>query len=328
MIQGVFMNQELISVIIPAYNEEEKLSRCVDSILNQTYTNLEIILVDDGSKDKTPIICDEYQAKDERIRVIHQENKGLSDARNAGLEIATGEYIVFIDSDDITLKEMIEKLYHLLKEYDADISVCQFQNFTDEIPEITQPEEKITIYEGDKRYQAIWDSWALTCVQWNKLFKRKIFADLRFPSGKYHEDEYVIHKEIHNARKIVYTNQIYYLYSKQGETITNTPSLKKFYHALEGFHDRLDFFDELGYTDFSRKSYNQIMNYISSVKVVARNLEDTDAYLKRILLMEHDLKNRYSKLTHFKWYLLRKKENFPIYMRIKKEELLNKLRKK
>ena len=115
---------DLISVIIPIYNVEQYLKECLESVINQTYRNLEIILVDDGSKDKSGKICDEYKNKDERIKVVHKENGGLSDARNAGMKIATGKYIQFIDSDDFIDKDMIETLYNLIIENEADISMC------------------------------------------------------------------------------------------------------------------------------------------------------------------------------------------------------------
>ncbi len=206
--------KDLISVIVPVYKTENYLCKCVDSILAQTYTNLEIILVDDGSPDNCGKICDEYAAKDSRVKVIHQKNGGLSAARNAGLDIATGEYIGFVDSDDYIAPDMYEKLYNALVSNEADMSICNHQKvgiklfFDDnEMPLLTE-----VISEQDamrKQYEC------LNCsivVAWSKLYKRVIWNDLRFPSGKIHEDEFVSFDVFYKCKRIAIISDKLYCY--------------------------------------------------------------------------------------------------------------------
>ena len=182
------MNYYLISVIVPIYKVEKYLHKCIDSILAQTYTNLEIILVDDGSPDNCGKICDEYAAKDSRIKVIHQPNGGLSAARNAGLDIATGDYIGFVDSDDYIAPDMYEKLYNALVKNDADMAICDYQRFGNELPydEMSLTTEVITGLQAMEKQNTV-----INCsfvVAWSKLYKSFIFSNVRFPVGKINED--------------------------------------------------------------------------------------------------------------------------------------------
>jgi glycosyltransferase involved in cell wall biosynthesis len=217
------MQSPLVSIIVPIYKVEPYLRRCLDSIVNQTYTNLEIILVDDGSPDGCPQICDEYAAKDERIVVIHKKNGGLSDARNAGLDICKGEYISFVDSDDWVEEQYVEILFDLLTKENADIAICSYNSFTNEI-ELPQ-----FFLNGDIKY-VCWDSHeTLTrlCAEdtpglmaiWGKLFKRKLFDNIRFPKGKLYEDAYVNYKLYSLADKIFYINLILCHYRVRKDSI-------------------------------------------------------------------------------------------------------------
>ena len=211
---------EKISVVIPIYKVEKYLKKCINSITNQTYKNLEIILVDDGSPDKCPQICDEYSQKDSRIKVIHKKNGGLSDARNVGLKEATGKWIAFIDSDDFVSDDYIEYLYKLLKENKSDISIVlpyEFSNY--EKIKIKNEREIINVYDSRQGlitmlYQKKFDTSA-----WGKLYKKELFNDILFPCGKLYEDISTIYKVILKSDKIVYSNQKKYYYLKRNDSI-------------------------------------------------------------------------------------------------------------
>ena len=181
------MLQPLISVIVPCYNVEEYLPKCIESILNQTYRNLEILLVDDGSPDNCGRICDEYAAKDSRIRIIHKKNGGLSDARNAALDVMTGEYVTFIDSDDYVSDDYVEYLYKIIKESGVKLSVSSYQTFVDDSSaEIctNNPLFVKIVHTNDALtgmfYQQIFDTSA-----WAKMYHRSLFSDgIRYPNDE------------------------------------------------------------------------------------------------------------------------------------------------
>ena len=216
-------SDEKISVIVPIYKVEPYLRTCIDSIRNQTYTNLEIILVDDGSPDHCPEICDEYAAVDERIRVIHKENGGLSDARNAGLETASGEWISFIDSDDRIEPDMYETLLTLAGQYEADISVGGVSDelIKDGKTEIvktteTDPVSILALSPTDAMKRYFTGSWSA----WDKIYRREIFSDIRYPVGEINEDEAIVLRVLEQSHRVVYTTQVFYHYIRRPESIT------------------------------------------------------------------------------------------------------------
>ncbi|MCQ2102485.1 MAG: glycosyltransferase [Fibrobacter sp.] len=214
------MDTPLISVIVPIYKVEPYLRRCLDSIVNQTYTNLEIILVDDGSPDGCPAICDEYAAKDNRIVVIHKENGGLSDARNAGLDICKGEYISFVDSDDWIEKNYIEHLLTLIKNEHADIAIANHQLIcTNGFIEYKGVFNNKIFHHSKFMKELIINAPIQFIVAWGKLYKREIFNDVRFPIKKIHEDQYTSYRLFYNAHKIVTTKKILYNYLKRPDSI-------------------------------------------------------------------------------------------------------------
>lgn len=203
--------EQLISVIVPIYNVEQYLKKCIESILKQTYQNLEIILVDDGSPDGCGAICDTYAKKDDRIKVIHKANGGLSDARNAGLEVATGEYVLMVDSDDWIHNQTIEILYRTIQEQDADVSICNYQyvhtddKYKDEKYDFDQLKAKIEWIDNREiqyRYFTDQDRRIMYTVAWNKLYRRSLWKDIRYPKGKVHEDEYTTFKVLYAAHEI------------------------------------------------------------------------------------------------------------------------------
>ena len=196
---------ELISVIVPIYNKELYLEECLESIINQTLKSIEIILVDDGSPDNCPQLCDAYAEKHDQIRVIHQENKGLSGARNTGIDHAKGEYIAFVDSDDLWSIHFLESLYRALKEHDADISQCRWEYMHgDELKEAYDPDAKCTCFTGREMLANLFiQTGAYYVVAWNKLYKKELFENIRYPEGRIHEDEATTHKLLYCASKVV-----------------------------------------------------------------------------------------------------------------------------
>ena len=241
------MSQPLVSIIIPIYKVEPYLRRCLDSVINQTYTNLEIILVDDGSPDNCPQICDEYAAKDKRIIVIHKENGGLSDARNAGLDICKGEYISFVDSDDWVDEKYIEILQNLSIKENADITIGEnIQTVRNE--KIINKAYSTKIYSSKEAlFHLFRKNHIAFVVSWGKLYKRNLFDTLRFPVGKFHEDEYTTFILFYNTTKIVYTSQkIYYYYQRANSIISSRHP----WDILEFLEKRYLFFKERKETEY------------------------------------------------------------------------------
>ncbi len=225
-----------ISVIIPVYNVEKYLNRCVESILNQTYRNLEIILIDDGSTDKSSQLCDFFSTKDSRIKVIHKKNGGLSSARNVGLDNATGEYVYFIDSDDWIANDTIEYLYETCKKYDADICSAKYMltgNENKNFPEIDEVIE--IVYERNKlQYylDSALDGKNLEIPVCTKLYKKYLFDNIRFPEGQIYEDIYTNYLLIDKANKLVTSNKFIYFYFQQGTSITRSKFTERNYDLI------------------------------------------------------------------------------------------------
>ena len=222
----------LISVIVPIYKVEPYLRKCVDSIINQSYRNLEIILVDDGSPDNCGAICDEYAAKDSRIKVIHKPNGGLSDARNAGMDIMSGDYVAFVDSDDWIEPNMYERLLQLITEYQADIAVGGVTDDFEYNNQITST--KVSDYGSvpfaESNTNAMRRYFHTSCAAWDKLYKADLFDGIRYPVGEINEDEAIVLHILARCSKVCYTSEIFYHYMHRnsGATITSSPfSIKK-----------------------------------------------------------------------------------------------------
>lgn len=234
---------DLISVIVPVYKVELYLRRCVDSILNQTYNKLEIILVDDGSPDNCGKICDEYECRDSRVIVIHKKNGGLSDARNVGLDNASGSYIVFVDSDDYIDKTMIEVLYNDMIKNNSDISVCDFVFFNENQKKYNSYSEGCLVADVSKYDQLFNEYRLVTTVQWNKLFKKNIFDNLRFPKGKINEDEFIICSELEKAKRVSYNLKPLYFYYQRLDSIMGKMNMKRF-DAIDALENQVLFFQK------------------------------------------------------------------------------------
>ena len=251
----------VISVIVPIYKVEPYLRPCVDSILAQTFTDFELILVDDGSPDNCGAICDEYAARDSRIHVIHQENGGLSAARNAGIDWAfansDSQWLTFIDSDDMIHPEMLELMHRKLWEYDADICVCDLQSFLEEsqidsdagtgiLPRVLNNREACgRLYDDDGV------KFTVAC---GKLYQKSLFSNLRFPIGKIHEDEATTYRALYACRKTVELGNKYYFYRVNPQSIMNASFSAKRFDALEAFRDREQFFKDRNEKELEKKT--------------------------------------------------------------------------
>ncbi len=212
--------QELVSIIIPIYNVEDYLERCLNSVVNQTYKNLEIILVNDGSTDRCKKICDDYQKKDDRIKVIHKENGGLSDARNAGIEIAKGEYISFIDSDDYVSNDYIEYMYNMIKNTSSKLAICGVKEVWAHTTIVEEAHTKSESLTAKQTLRNLLLDQGIEICAYAKLYHRDLFKEIRFPKGKVYEDSAVMYKLIMLADKIVYGDKKCYYYIARNGSIS------------------------------------------------------------------------------------------------------------
>ena len=215
------MKNDLISIIIPVYKVEKYLEKCIESVLKQTYTNLQIILVDDGSPDNCGKICDEYAKKDPRIEVIHKVNGGLSDARNVGIAKAKGKYIGFVDSDDYIKEDMYEILINLIKEYDADVSICNLYDVIDGKEYIKNNENGIQEYSRLEILKEVLLDKNIQSYAWNKLYKKELFDEIKYPIGKKYEDIGTTFYVFEKCNKIVVTSEPEYYYLKRSDSLVN-----------------------------------------------------------------------------------------------------------
>ncbi len=213
------MDKPLISIVVPIYKVEKYLEHCVKSILNQTITDIEVILVDDGSPDNCGAICDELAKTDSRIKVIHKPNGGLSDARNAGIEIAQGKYIGFIDSDDYIAPQMFEKLLGAIETQKADVSMCYACNIYDDDMEYRPCKTgDVTVFEGEEIMEALF-RMKLNNFAWNKLYKIELFKEIRYPYGKIYEDLFTTYRIFGLCERVALDESQMYYYRIRRDSI-------------------------------------------------------------------------------------------------------------
>lgn len=226
-------NNALISVVIPIYNIKDYIDDCVSSILRQTYTNLEIFLVDDGSTDGCSFICDNYKLVDERIKVIHKKNGGLSDARNVAIDVCSGEYITFVDGDDIVSDNYIERLYGIMQKTGCEVSVCSHCNFFVKDSIDSTESEFFKVFNVDDAIKQILISGEFTTSAWGKLYATKLFKEIRYPKGKIYEDLPTTWRVFSIANKVVYTPSEDYYYRQNPTSIMNTKFGKKNFDIID-----------------------------------------------------------------------------------------------
>lgn len=219
-------SEELISVIVPVYNVKKYINRCVDSIIHQSYKNLEIILVDDGSTDGSGFLCDNYKQVDSRIKVIHKENGGLSDARNAGLEIAVGKYVTFVDSDDWIRKDYAKLLLEAAQYGNTKISACAYIKTDKSIEQyeyrkIEDISKYVETWQIEEAYRHLFLYKKIDSSACAKLYERILFCDISFPKGKLYEDQFVVYKLFHLSQAVTYVDQEMYFYFNRADSIQN-----------------------------------------------------------------------------------------------------------
>ena len=280
------MKQEpLISVIVPVYNVAQYLDTCLESIVGQTYRNLEILVVDDGSTDDSGTMCDRWAGLDERIRVIHQPNGGLSAARNTALDVMRGDVVTMVDSDDLLHPHFIEVLLHLLQRHEADIAVGGYNPFYGDKPDLPEEmnEHDAQLYDRDEALTAILYQDKLTHSAWGRLYKASVFNEVRYPVGKLYEDLAVIYPLLKNASTIVRIDTPLYGYRQREASILQTFSERR--AAV------LDICEELEHT-----MQNDDPQYLPAVR--SRLLS---AYFNILLLSHQDKTNDHSQLADRCW---------------------------
>ena len=290
--------QPLISVIIPIYNAEKYIYRCVDSVVGQTYKNLEIILVDDGSPDNCGIICDEYSSHDPRIIVIHKQNGGVSDARNAGVAVSTGEYISFVDADDAVSNDYIEYLYTLCAEKHADIASCAFFRSGSEQAHFNEAYvENIQIFN---KYEAsvslLSDCYMNLVTAWGKLIKADIVKNNPFPVGHTHEDEATTFKYYYASRRTVIGNKPCYMYYLNPNSITNQEQQKISKDTVWALNHRIEMYIRYGEVRLAQKSAYKLLCYICMHFEKKEDVKDYMIWfektyvLSKYLILKHKIK--------------------------------------
>ena len=274
---------DLISVIIPVYKVEQYLPKCIDSILVQTYTNLEILLVDDGSPDRCGQICDEYAAKDDRIHVIHKQNGGLSDARNAALDICTGEYISFIDSDDYVSEDFIESLYHATQVHQTKLAICGVIRF-DEYGNTSvsyEPSKTEKCVAGAEMFETIWQPSAC-----NKLYHKSLFEAIRYPYGKLYEDLFVYHDILAQIDRASLTGKNSYFYYIRQDSIMNKQFDLRNTDLIEALDLRICKLRALNYADLANRQlcflFNETVKAFCELKEHDSVAKDRLKYVKGI----------------------------------------------
>ncbi|WP_180275217.1 glycosyltransferase family 2 protein [Streptococcus suis] len=243
------MNKPLISIIVPVYNVENYLDECIQTVLAQTYSNWELLLINDGSTDSSGTICDDYAKGDERIRVVHKNNGGLSDARNAGINNCTGEYITFLDSDDGIREDFLETCLTTAIQHDVDIVIGHFfiwdenqQTFYYFVEQSQKDTIELISAQEALNRQVVWKNFntAPFVVAWGKVFKATLFNTIRFPKGKVFEDEYTIHKALLKSDSVALINKEFYMYRRHGNSImTSDFSLSKVLNNIEALEERI-----------------------------------------------------------------------------------------
>lgn len=266
------MKEELISVIVPIYNVEKYLEKCIESIINQTYKNLEIILVNDGSTDNSKKICEKYVEKDKRIKLVNKENGGLSAARNAGIAVAKGKYFGFVDSDDFIKDTMYEYLHNLIVENKSDIAICNYLYFTeDEEMETIQNkikdanEDKIKIFNSKEALRELLKGTTIQDFAWNKLYKAELFNkdNRKYPFGRKMEDIGTTYKLFSASKSIVLGKSVQYFYLQRSSSIMGNRNVILYKDLYELSLERYKYIHQK-YPDL-QECYIDLMNKIIAI---------------------------------------------------------------
>ena len=300
----MIMREMFVSIIVPVYNVEQYLKECIESILAQTWKNFEVILVDDGSTDSSGKICDEYSQKKEFISVIHKKNGGLSSARNAGIDVAQGDYLAFIDSDDVVHPRYLSELVAIVKKEKADLAACNFcvgslcrwKNFS---------EVKYDIRCNEDVLKKMNDNDVVVTVAWNKLYHAKFFREygLRYPVGKIHEDMFLTPQILYYTKKMVITNEQLYFYRQRENSIMNSSFSIKQLDALDAIEFRIELFQHWNKQYLQASEYE---SYIRKSNELYKKMkeEETDLYIEaqeRIKTKMKDFRYKKSIFNMLSW---------------------------
>lgn len=292
----------LISIVVPVYKVELYLARCVVSLLNQTYQNIEIILVDDGSPDRCGEICDEYANKDSRIVVLHKNNGGLSDARNKGLDIATGDYVMFVDSDDWIEKDTCETVASIVGSLDVDIVSFGIQLVDDnKIIEIQKIEAAKIITSKQAVFAMIYKQKQQGLLNYvcNKAFRKELFCDIRFPVGLLFEDQDVTYKLMHKAKAIYVCDKVFYnYYQRDGSIMSGFYAPKALHDRIEIWIKRYDFMCEY-YPEYANYQLAQVLGDIFIALIKLKGSTEYREFRNRIKAFADNHKSVEGRLTKY-----------------------------
>lgn len=307
------MAEDIVSVIVSVYMGEQWLERCVSSIQKQTYENIEIILVDDGSPDRSGDICDRLAEADKRIKVIHKANGGLSDARNAGIAAAMGAFIMHVDEDDYIHPHMVEIMHRTMKDTDADIVVCDFLTIPDEVIEFPPVSQKVKqiCFEGQDIMNQLWYRNLRTVIVWNKIYKKSIYDAVHYVKGKIHDDESTIHYILDQCKRVVYIEEPLYYYVQREGSITSGKDWRYYADMYEICVERLNFLQDRGYNQMVLFTKLDILHFIATnyrrVKGRKETLEMLESMKKLFaeLLGEEEVKNALTleQRRQYQWFL-------------------------
>lgn len=237
-----------ISVIVPVYNAISWLEECLNSILSQTYSNFELIMVDDGSTDGSALLCDTYATLEDRVRVVHQDNSGVATARNRGLEEIRGQWIAFVDADDAVHPRYLEYLLGLCRRHDCDVVQCRQMRSEQFDPALFGVEvDDAVLYEGQQMQWGLCGRSNTRSMLWCKLFRRELFDGVRFPAGLIHEDEAAMHHLLANARRMAFTTSKFYLYRTTPDSIMNKPLSARRLDIVPILEERREFYRKRGW---------------------------------------------------------------------------------
>lgn len=331
------MADKLVSVIVPVYNVESYLRKCLDSIVGQTYHDLEIILVDDGSTDKSGDICDEYAKNDSRIIVIHKENGGLSDARNAGMRIATGEYVGFVDSDDWIELDMYEILYQLCEQYQLDLVAARFclnENGIDVNNCVTNKFVEMTGKELLECNIFECDSKVVTNSVWDRLYRRTLIQGIEFPKGRKYEDICFTTNVFLKAERCGYLDKELYHYTVRDDSIMGKSKLNQKGLPIEIFHDLLPLLKEkaeiLYQADETILADGALYNYVYRCQEYYADLFGKKECSEQIKLLRREICSNRQRIKKICCQRYSRIKEFSLYMVFYKPEiyvLLKKMRK-
>ena len=276
----------MLSIIVPVYRVENYIDRCIKSIIEQSYTDLEIILVDDGSDDGCPAILDSWKEKDSRIKVIHKENGGLSDARNAGIKVATGEFITFLDSDDYIHPKMYEIMMGIFNE-DINVVMCPYTpvDETDDDKYIDISNNRRILYHDELMEKMFSNEYGQFVVAWNKVYRRSMWKDIQFPKGRIHEDEFTTYKFLVNEKCIGYACDGMYFYRTRNGSIMSKFNAKACMDNVLALNEKMDYFkctDTKARSLCASKSLETMIYYYD--KALTNEVDDIALEIRKIFI--------------------------------------------